>query len=108
MVSAKSECPKYTEALQCVYKSNWSANINTNSSGLLRTLTEKTGQPVVNFAQAETLYNIVALQKLLGLKTPEWVTDEVLAQMKQLAIDSLAAFTRTPFMQKIKGGRFII
>lgn len=104
MVSSKSDCPKFTEALKCVYKNNDSVEINANSSGLLRLMTEKTGQPVLNYAQAETLYNTVALQKQLGLKMPEWVTDEVLEQMRQLAIVSLAAFTKTPYMRKIKGG----
>jgi hypothetical protein len=104
VVSAKSDCPKFTEALKCVYKDEQSVEINANSSSLLRLLTEKTGQPVLNYAQAESLYNTVALQKELGLKMPEWITEGVLAKMRQLAITSLAAFTKTPFMRKIKGG----
>jgi len=62
---------------------------------------------VRNFAEAESLYNTVALQKELGLQVPDWASDEVLAQMKQMAITSLAAFTQTSFMRKIRGGDII-
>ncbi|CAB3365834.1 Hypothetical predicted protein [Cloeon dipterum] len=104
VVSAKAPCPKYTEALQCVYNSSYSVKINTDNHELLEMLTLKSGQSVENYAQAESLYNTLALQKELGLTLPEWATDEVLERMKQLAIDSLAAFTHTKFMRKIRGG----
>ncbi|XP_059491022.1 uncharacterized protein LOC132205771 [Neocloeon triangulifer] len=104
VVSAKSVCPKYSEALNCVYNGSYSALINSNHSQLLTMLTEKSGEPIKNYAQAESLYNTLALQKELGLQLPHWASEQVLQSMKQLAIDSLAAFTHTKFMQKIKGG----
>jgi len=103
-VIAKNECLRYFEALKCVYSSPFAAQVNSNNSKLLKLLTEKSGQPVRNFAEAEFLYNILILQKKLELQLPDWASEEVLEQMKQLAITSLAAFTQTSFMRKIRGG----
>lgn len=89
-----------------MYNNTRSHQIVSKNGRLLQLLTEKSGEPVLNYAQAEVLYNIVVLQKDLGLQMPAWLTDKVLAEMRQLAITSLATFTDTPFMQKIRGGNF--
>lgn len=82
-------------------------DLNEKNAALYRTLTQSTGQNISTILDVELLYNTLEIEKNAGLELPDWTENIFPDKMLPLAERSLALFTETPFMKKIKGGAII-
>lgn len=64
-------------------------------------------QNITNVDKAEGLYNILAIEKAIGLKLPEWTIEVFPKKLLTMAKRNLAVLTENAYMKRIKGGSFI-
>lgn len=62
-------------------------------------------QNITTLDKAEQLYNILSIQKEVGLMLPDWTEKVYPAKLLALAERNLAVLTETDYMKRIKGGK---
>lgn len=109
LYAQKQSCPKYDEMLRKLYLNPPVdvQEINQKNAELYKRLTKETGQNVSTILDVEFLYNTLEIEKNAGLTLPDWAEGVFPEKMLPLAERSLALFTETPFMKKIKGGSIV-
>ncbi|GAB0097757.1 lysosomal acid phosphatase [Sergentomyia squamirostris] len=109
LYAQKQPCPKYDEVLKRLYINPPAdiVEINQKNAELYKRLTKETGQNVSTILDVEFLYNTLEIEKNAGLTLPDWTEGVFPDRMLPLAERSLALFTETPFMKKIKGGTIV-
>lgn len=100
----KQKCPTYDNALKNAYQSVEIQQLNEQNKELYEMLTKNTGQDMSNITAVEFLYNTLEIEDNNGLTLPAWTKGIYPNTMKSIAARSLAIFTETPFMRKMKGG----
>lgn len=101
----KRKCPAYEKALNDTYNSEKMKEINKANTDLYKYLTSYTGDNISNVLAVELLYNTLEIEKLHNLTLPVWTQSVFPERMKNLAALSLAVFTDTQFMKRMKGGK---
>lgn len=81
--------------------------LNEKNAGLYKYLTKNTGKNISNILDVELLYNILEVERDAGLLLPDWTENVFPDKMLHLFEKSLALFTQTPFMKKIRGGTIL-
>lgn len=52
------------------------------------------------------MYDILSIEKVKGLKSPDWAADVYPEKLLTLAERSMAILTENDFMKRMKGGRY--
>ncbi|KAL3289473.1 hypothetical protein HHI36_022896 [Cryptolaemus montrouzieri] len=107
MIASKQECPTYDILYEELFKSHKYKKILQENSELFQYLTEYTGENIDTIRKVEEIYNTLQIEELHNLTLPEWTHEVYPDLLKPLAAYSLASFTETDFMKKIKGGPFV-
>lgn len=102
-------CPKYDEMLKNFYVKPPPdlQIINQKNAELFRMLTKNTGKNITSVLDVEFLYNTLKIEQDNGLELPDWAEHIFPDKMLPLAIRSLALFTETPFMKRVRCGPLI-
>lgn len=103
----KKPCPKYEKALADVYMSDRISKVDEENAELYSYLTGYTGDNITNLLSVETLYNTLQIEEMNNLTLPTWTKEVYPHRMKDNAALSLAVFTETDFMKRIKGGTYL-
>lgn len=109
ILAQKKPCPRYEQSLQrlMAYPPKDIRDLNERNAALYKTLTLSTGQNISTILDVELLYNTLEIEKHAGLELPDWTETIFPEKMLPLAERSLALFTETPLMKKIKGGAIV-
>lgn len=109
ILAQKKPCPRYEQSLQrlMAYPPKDIRDLNERNAALYKTLTLSTGQNISTILDVEQLYNTLEIEKHAGLELPDWTETIFPEKMLPLAERSLALFTETPLMKKIKGGAIV-
>lgn len=74
---------------------------------LFKMLSNNTGHKIVTVTDVELLYNTLKVEHDAKLVLPDWTEKVFPDKMLPIAKRSLALFTETQFMKRIKGGAFV-
>ncbi|XP_058467681.1 lysosomal acid phosphatase [Malaya genurostris] len=109
ILAQRKPCPRYEQSLQRLmsYPPKDIRDLNERSEALYKTLSRSTGQNISTILDVELLYNTLEIEKNAGLELPDWSETIFPEKMLPLAERSLALFTETPLMKKIKGGAIV-
>ncbi|XP_044765865.1 prostatic acid phosphatase [Coccinella septempunctata] len=107
LIAAKQKCEKYDDSYAKLFTSAKYKKILEENAELFEYLTEHTGINVDTIRKVEELYNTLEIEELHNFTLPGWTEKVFPAKMKHLAVLSLASFTETDFMKKMKGGPFL-
>lgn len=100
----KKKCKTYDDALAEAYKSPAILQINQENDEIYKYLSKYTGQDMSNITAVEFLYNTLEIEESRGLQLPFWTQGIYPDKLKKIATRSLAIFTETEFMGRMKGG----
>lgn len=103
-IAMKKPCPVYEEALKEIYKSPKILEINEKNKDLYEYLTNHTGSPIKDILAVEFLYNTLEIEKENNFTLPNWTEAVFPDKMKYLASLSLAIFTDTTLMKRLRAG----
>lgn len=109
LLAQKKPCRKYDEMLKNLYE-NPPADVvemMRQNEELFKMLTRNTGHNVTSITDVEFLYNTLQVEQDAQLALPDWTEKVFPEKMLAMAKRSLALFTETQFMKRIKGGIFI-
>lgn len=109
LLAQKKPCKKYDEMLKNLYD-NPPADVvemMQQNEQLFKMLTRNTGQNITTITDVELLFNTLQVQHDAQLALPDWTEKVYPDKMLPMAKRSLALFTETQFMKRIKGGIFI-
>lgn len=100
-------CPNYIRALEEAYGSKPIQNLNINYQQLYADLSNVTGQNVSTITDVEFLYNTLEIEQTAALQLQEWTKRMYPEPMRSLAMRSLAIFTETELLKRLKAGPFL-
>nr|CAI5861561.1 unnamed protein product [Callosobruchus analis] len=103
----KKPCPRYEAVFKEVENSPALKALERKYKRLLDHLTKYTGMSVQTIGQVESLYITLDIQRYHNLTLPSWVNDSMMADMKMLAARTLAYYSETEYMKRIRGGSFL-
>ncbi|CAH1985398.1 unnamed protein product [Acanthoscelides obtectus] len=103
----KKPCPKYDAMFKDVENSPVLKALERKYKPLLQHLSKHTGMEIKTVRQVESLYIILHIQRYHNLTLPSWLNDSMMADMKMLAARTLAYYSETEYMKRIKGGSFL-
>lgn len=109
LLAQKKPCKKYDEVLKNLYENppvDVIATMQQNKE-LFEMLTKSTGQNITSITDVELLYNTLEIEQNAGLQLPDWTEKVFPTKLLPMAKRSLALFTETQFMKRIKGGIFL-
>lgn len=102
-------CKKYDEVLKNLYENPPADVIEMmrKNEELFKMLTKNTGKNISTITDVEFLYNTLLVEQDAQLALPDWTEKVFPDKMLPMAKRSLALFTETQFMKRIKGGIFV-
>ncbi|KAK9877477.1 hypothetical protein WA026_018586 [Henosepilachna vigintioctopunctata] len=104
MIASKQNCTKYDQVYKDLINSSKFKKILNDNRKLLDYLTNHTGMSIDTLREAEELYNTLEIEQSHNLSLPEWTKNIFPISMEPLAALSLASFTETDYMKKVKAG----
>lgn len=109
LLAQKKPCRKYDEMLKNLYENPPQDVIEMmrQNEELFKMLSRSTGRNVTTITDVELLYNTLLVENDANLALPDWTEKVFPDKMLPMAKRSLALFTETQFMKRIKGGMFI-
>ncbi|XP_044741781.1 lysosomal acid phosphatase-like [Chrysoperla carnea] len=100
-------CTKYNKELNEAYQSKEIQEINKKNADVFEHINKHAGKNFTTITDIEFFHTTLEIEEKYGLKLPNWTAvvypNRTLPLMKQ----SLAIFSYTPFMKRIRGGSFI-
>lgn len=107
LIAAKQKCKKFDDLYVQLFSTPKYKKILEDNSDLFKYLTEQTGMEIDTMRKVEELYNTLEIEQLQNLNLPTWTEKVFPSSMKPIAELSLASFTDTDFMKRMKGGPFV-
>lgn len=97
----------YNTQLNEAYNSEAIQQINNEHQQLFRHLAVNTGQDFNTITDVEFLYNTLEIEEMESLPLPEWTQSVYPEPMLWIAKRSLAIFTETQSLKRLKAGPFL-
>lgn len=111
LLAQKKPCQKYDEMLKNLYENPPPdvVEMMKQNQELFKMLTRSTGAKnnISTITDVELLYNTLLVEQDAQLPLPDWTEKVFPDKMLPMAKRSLALFTETQFMKRIKGGIFV-
>ena len=103
----KKPCPAYEKELNNTYRSQYLKRIDEENKELYQYLSDNSGAKIDSILDLEYLYNTLDIEHDHNFKLPAWTKSVFPHKMKDLATLSLAVFTYTDTMKRLKGGPIV-